>query len=49
MFFWTNYSKEAHVGLAQSYVDDERFKKYYDSIVEGCAEFLRDALVIYCK
>lgn len=47
-FFWTNYSKEAHIGLAQMYVDDPRFKKYYDDIADGCAEFLRDAIKIYC-
>jgi DNA-binding transcriptional MerR regulator len=48
-FFWKDYSKEAHLGLAQTYVDDPRFKAYYDAIEEGCAEFLRDALQIYCK
>jgi TipAS antibiotic-recognition domain. len=48
-FYWTNYSKEAHWGLAQSYVDDPRFKKYYDDIAVGCAEFLRNALQIYCE
>lgn len=47
MYFWTDYSKEAHMGLAQMYVDDERFKAYYDKIVPGCAEFLRDAMKIY--
>ncbi len=35
------------MGLAQMYVDDERFKAYYDKIVPGCAEFLRDAMKIY--
>lgn len=48
-YFWNHYSKEAHLGLAQSYVADSRFKKYYDDIEEGCAEFLLDALRIYCK
>ncbi len=48
-YFWNFYSKEAHLGLAQTYVDDPRFKKYYDSIAEGCAEFLYEALKIYCK
>lgn len=46
-FFWKSYTKEAHMSLAQSYVDDPRFKKYYDDIAAGCAEFLRDALLIY--
>lgn len=48
MFYWSSYSREAHLGLAQTYVDDPRFKKYYDDIVEGGAEFVRDALMIYC-
>jgi len=48
-FFWKNYTKEAHMGLAQTYVDDPRFRKYYDDIAPGCAEFLRDAIMIYCK
>jgi Predicted transcriptional regulators len=47
-YFWNNYSKEAHLGLAQAYVDDPRFKKYYDNIEVGCAEFLHSALQIYC-
>lgn len=47
MFFWSDYSKEAHMGLAQKYVDDERFTAYYDGIEPGCAVFLRDAMRIY--
>jgi DNA-binding transcriptional MerR regulator len=46
-FYWPEYSKEAHAGLAQMYVDDERFKVYYDKIQPGTAEFLRDAIQIY--
>lgn len=48
-FYWKEYSKEAHMGLAQAYVDDPRFRKYYDDIAPGCAEFLHDAIMIYCK
>lgn len=47
MFYWSEYSKEAHAGLAQMYVDDERFKAYYDVKQPGTAEFLRDAILIY--
>jgi DNA-binding transcriptional MerR regulator len=47
MFYWKDYSKEAHAGLGQMYVDDERFKAYYDKIQPGVAEFLRDAIEIY--
>lgn len=48
-FFWKNYSKEAHMGVTQMYVDDPRFTAYYDKIAVGCAAFLRDAVAIYCK
>ncbi|TWT02498.1 MerR family transcriptional regulator [Planomicrobium sp. CPCC 101079] len=47
MFTWPNYSKEAHAGLAQMYVDDERFSAYYDKEQPGTAQFLRDAISIY--
>jgi DNA-binding transcriptional MerR regulator len=47
MSYWTEYSKEAHAGLAQMYVDDERFKAYYDVKQPGTAEFLRDVIHIY--
>jgi DNA-binding transcriptional MerR regulator len=46
-FYWKEYSKEAHAGLAQMYVDDERFTAYYDKEQPGTAEFLRDAIWIY--
>jgi len=47
-YFWPHYSKKAHLGLAQMYVDDPRFQKYYDAISVGCGMFLCDALKIYC-
>lgn len=43
---WGTYDKEAHANLAQMYVDDERFKAYYDEGDKGTAEFLRDAIFI---
>ena len=46
-FYWSEYSKEAHAGLAQMYVDDERFTAYYDKDQPGTAAFLRDAVYIY--
>ncbi len=46
-YFWPQYSKEAHAGLAQMYVDDERFTAYYDKQQPGTAEFLRDAIFVY--
>lgn len=48
-FFWNEYSKEAHIGVTQMYVDDPRFTAYYDKIAVGCASFLRDAVLIYCQ
>ncbi|MBB3110257.1 DNA-binding transcriptional MerR regulator [Paenibacillus phyllosphaerae] len=47
MFHWNAYSKGAHAGLAQMYVDDERFTAYYDAEQPGTAAFLRDAIHIY--
>lgn len=44
---WGSYSKEAHAGVAQMYVDDERFTSYYDKDQPGLAVFLRDAIHIY--
>jgi hypothetical protein len=46
-YYWSEYSKEAHAGLAQMYVDDPRFTAYYDEKQPGTAEFLRDAVLIY--
>lgn len=46
-FYWSEYTKEAHAGVARMYVDDERFKAYYDAKQPGTAEFLRDAVLIY--
>jgi DNA-binding transcriptional MerR regulator len=46
-FYWDTYTKEAHAGVAQMYVDDERFKAYYDKHAPGTAEFLRDAVHVY--
>lgn len=45
--YWPKYSKEAHYGLAQMYVDDERFKAHYDSRQEGLAVFLKEVIGIY--
>ena len=47
--YWDGYSKEAHAGLGNMYVADERFKAYYDVEQPGTAEFLRDAILIYTR
>jgi DNA-binding transcriptional MerR regulator len=46
-FTWPEYSPQAHAGLVQMYVDDERFRAYYDQNVPGCAEFLRQAVLTW--
>lgn len=48
-FTWNKYSKEAHAGLAQMYVDDERFGEYYERNIPGLTKFIRDAIVIYTR
>ena len=45
--YWPTYSKEAHAGVVQMYVDDERFTAYYDADQPRTAKFLRDAVMIY--
>ncbi|MFA5536907.1 MAG: MerR family transcriptional regulator [Bacillota bacterium] len=47
--YYPRYSKEYHLGLAEMYVADDRFRANYDKIAPGCTEFLRDAINIYCK
>jgi len=47
--FYPDYSKEYHIGLAEMYVADDRFKANYDKLAPGCTEFLRDAIKIYCQ
>lgn len=46
-FTWPEYKKEAHAGLAEMYVADERFTSYYDKEQVGTTAFLRDAILIY--
>ena len=48
-YFWSDYSREAHIGVTQMYVDDSRFTEYYEKISPGCAAFLRDAVKIFCE
>lgn len=48
-FTWPSYSKEAHRGLVEMYVADERFTAYYDGNVSGCAEFLRAAVAAWSE
>ena len=48
-FCWGNYNTEAHANLTQMYVDDDRFRSYYDKEQPGSAVFLRDAVKIYTE
>lgn len=44
-----SYSAKMHHEIAKMYVADERFQKYYDKNVAGCAEFLKDAVCMHIK
>lgn len=39
-----SYSAEAHANLAQMYLDDQRFRAYYEAWAPGSAEFLVRAI-----
>ena len=47
--YYPGYSREYHMGLAEMYIADERFRANYDKLAPGCTEFLRDAINIYCE
>lgn len=44
--YWPDgmYSPEAHKGLADGYLADERFRAYYEEVAPGATQFLRDAI-----
>ncbi|MGL6105883.1 MerR family transcriptional regulator [Romboutsia sp.] len=50
-FTWPKYSPEAHSGLAQMYVCDERFAKYYNDRLntEEATPILSEIIVKYAK
>lgn len=41
---WREYKKEVHKATANMYMEDERFKAYYDREEEGCAALLQKAV-----
>ena len=46
--YYGNYSSQAHIGLGQMYVADERFTKYYDKKAgTDAAQFLCNAIQAY--
>lgn len=44
--YWPDgmYSPDAHKGLADGYLEDERFVSYYDAVAPGATKFLRDVI-----
>ena len=46
---WAQYTEEAHKGVAAMYTADERFRKYYDAEVPGCAELLKEAVACWAS
>lgn len=44
---WKSYSPQAHRGLAQMYLADERFQAYYDRNLLGCTAFLVEAILTW--
>ena len=43
-YSWKDYTEQKHKGVVSLYVQDERFKKYYDREQDGCADFLLAAV-----
>ena len=43
------YDVQRHRGIAELYVQDERFTAYYDKERPGCAQFLRDAVLAWAR
>lgn len=41
--------KEGYLQLGQLYIEDERFKAYYEDRKQGLAQFLHNAITYYCK
>ena len=41
---WKQYTPEAHRGITRMYVEDERFRAYYDKEEQGCAALLKEAV-----
>lgn len=43
---WGSYREEAHLGLVDMYLMDERFMAFYDASGKGAAQLLRDAVYV---
>ncbi len=42
---WGGTDPEMHIGLAEMYLADERFTRYYENAEPGLARYLRDVIV----
>ena len=40
---------EAHTGMAEMYVQDQRFTDYYEQVAPGCAAFFLEAVKAYYR
>ncbi len=45
---WYEPNLELYRNLANMYVDDPRFKAYYEKFAPGLAEVMREAMIFYC-
>ncbi|MBS4960472.1 MAG: MerR family transcriptional regulator [Clostridiales bacterium] len=48
-YSWNEYTVQKHKGMINLYMQDERFKKYYDVEQDGCAEFLLKAVSFWAE
>lgn len=48
-YSWKDYTEQKHKGVVSLYVQDERFKKYYDREQNGCADFLLAAVDFWAE
>lgn len=48
-YSWKDYTEQKHKGVVSLYVQDERFKKYYDREQDGCADFLLAAVDFWAE
>ena len=48
-YSWKDYTEQKHKGVVSLYVQDERFKKYYDREQDACADFLLAAVDFWAE
>lgn len=48
MNLYYEVSRERYEALGRMYVEDERFKQYYEKYVQGLAEFMQKAIEVFC-